>query len=109
MDIPAQLNTHDELNALYRSLSARLALPMTTRFVYAERGTEGLFAKLSDNKLVFEPMLGSLEVTRLGFVSGHVAAVSLHNNDVRDVLHIHLAHGPLLVVNQGARFAIERR
>jgi len=109
VNAPAQLNSHADLESLYHSLASRLALPMSTRFVYAERGSDGLFVKFSDSKITFEPVLGSLEVVRLGHIAGHVAAVSLHNNDSRDVLQIHLAHGPLLVVNQGARFGVEKR
>lgn len=106
---PAQLNDHAELSSLYGSLVARIALPLPTKFVYAERGEDGPFVKFSDNRIVFEPVLGSLEVVRLGRIAGRVASVSLHNNDSRDVLHVHLAHGPLLVVNQGARFGLDKR
>lgn len=104
--VPKQLNEKSELNALYEVLEKRIAQRKPSRFIYAEHSDGHMPVTYIAGELTFHAIVESNTVDRSAKISGILSAVGLRDNGVRSKLYIYLQGGPLLIVEQGARFEL---
>lgn len=102
--IPEQLNDRVQLEHMYEQLVKRIGHRKVSHFFYAEHSDGHIPVTAVAGELTFHPLVESKSVDRVGKIAGIVSSVSLRNNGVRSKLYINLDQGPLLVVEQGARF-----
>lgn len=104
--IPKQLNEKSDLDSLYEILEKRIAQRKPSRFRYAEHSDGHMPVTYIAGELTFHAIVESNKVDRVAKISGTIASLGLRDNGMRLKLYIYLHDGPLLIVEQGARFEL---
>jgi hypothetical protein len=104
--VPKQLNEKSDLDTLYELLEKRIPQRKPSRFLYVEHSDGHMPVTYIAGELTFHAIVESNTVDRVAKISGTISALGLRDNGVRSKLYIYLHGGPLLIVEQGARFEL---